>query len=158
VANQTGWLPWTTEELKANSDKQAAAIERISTAMLLATLLIAGFGLAISIAAGLLERKRPFALLRLAGTSAAQLRRVLITETAAPLLTATVASATVASAGIGFAVAGDMIHAAHLSWHPPAASYWALLATGTAAALAIALLTTIPLLGKLTAPDAARFE
>jgi hypothetical protein len=33
-----------------------------------------------------------------------------------------------------------------------------ILATGTAVALTVALLTTIALLGKLTAPDTARFE
>jgi hypothetical protein len=153
VATEAAWLPWTTDETKAHSDKQAAQVGRISTAVLLATLLIAGFSLAVSIAGGLLERKRPFTLLRLAGTSVAQLRRVLITETAVPLITATVVSA-----GIGFAVASDITHASHQPWRPPAGSYWWMLGTGTAAALAIALLTTIPLLGKLTAPDTARFE
>jgi hypothetical protein len=153
VATEAAWLPWTTDETKAHSDKQAAQVGRISTAVLLATLLIAGFSLAVSIAGGLLERKRPFTLLRLAGTSAAQLRRVLITETAVPLITATVVSA-----GIGLAVARDVTHASHQPWRPPPGSYWWMLTTGTAAALAVALLTTIPLLGKLTAPDTARFE
>lgn len=153
AADQSGWLPWTTDELKAHSNKQAAMIRRISSAVLLATLLIAGFSLAIAIAAGLLERRLPFALLRLAGTSAAQLRRVLITETAAPLLTATILSA-----GLGVAVGSDLIHAAHLSWRPPPGGYWMSLAAGTAGALAVALLTTIPLLGRLTAPDTVRFE
>jgi predicted lysophospholipase L1 biosynthesis ABC-type transport system permease subunit len=153
AAPQAAWLPWTTDETKAHSDTQGAQIRRISTAVLLTTLLIAGFSLAISIASGLMERKRPFALLRLAGASAAQLRHVLITETAAPLITSTVASA-----GIGFAVITDVAYASQVPWRPPPASYWLTLATGTAAALAVALLTTIPLLGKLTAPDTARFE
>lgn len=153
VTTEAAWLPWTTDETKAHSDKQAAQVGRISAAVLLATLLIAGFSLAVSIAGGLLERKRPFTLLRLAGASAAQLRRVLITETAVPLITATVVSA-----GIGFAVARDITHASRQPWRPPPGSYWWMLATGTAAALAVALLTTIPLLGKLTAPDTARFE
>jgi hypothetical protein len=43
-------------------------------------------------------------------------------------------------------------------WRPPPATYWWTLAAGTATALAIAVLTTIPLLGRLTAPDTARFE
>jgi hypothetical protein len=152
-APQAAWLPWSTDETKAHSDRQGDQIRRISTAVLLATLLIAGFSLAIAIASGLLERKRPFALLRLAGTSAGQLRRVIVTETAAPLITATVVSA-----GIGFAVITDVTHASHVPWRPPPATYWWTLAAGTAAALAIALLTTIPLLGRLTAPDTARFE
>jgi cell division protein FtsX len=153
VAPQAAWLPWTTAETKAHSNKQAVQIGRISTAVLLATLLIAGFSLAVSIAGGLLERKRPFTLLRLAGTGASQLRRVLITETAAPLITATMVSA-----GIGFAVGTDITQASHMPWRPPPGSYWLTLATGIAAALTVALLATIPLLGKLTAPDTARFE
>jgi FtsX-like permease family len=107
----------------------------------------------VSIAGGLLERRRPFALLRLAGTDASQLVRVLITETAAPLITATVVSA-----GIGFAVGTDITQASDMPWRPPPGSYWLTLAIGTAAALTVALLATIPLLGKLTAPDTARFE
>jgi hypothetical protein len=72
---------------------------RISTAVLLATPLTTGFSLAVSVAEGLLERSRPFALLRLSGTGPGDLRRVLITEVEVPLITARTISA-----GIGFAV------------------------------------------------------
>lgn len=153
VATEAAWLPWTTDETKAHSDKQAAQVSRISTAVLLATLLIAGLSLAVSVAGGLLERRRPFALLRLAGTSAAQLRRVLVAEMAAPLI-----SATILSAGIGVAVASDVTHAAGLPWRSPPAGYWWILAAGTAGALAVALLGTLPLLGRLTAVDTVRFD
>lgn len=87
------------------------------------------------------------------GSSAGQLRRVLVIETATPLI-----AATVVSAAIGFAVIADLAHASHVPWRPPPGSYWSTLAIGTATALAVALFTTIPLLGKLTAPDTARFE
>ena len=64
----------------------------------------------------------------------------------------------VTGAAIGFAVIADLAYASHVPWRPPPGSYWSALAIGTATALAGALLTTIPLLGKLTAPDTARFE
>jgi len=64
----------------------------------------------------------------------------------------------VVSAGIGFAVGTDITHAAQVPWRPPPGTYWLTLGAGTTVALAVALLTTIPLLGKLTAPDTARFE
>lgn len=153
VAADATWLPWPTDEVKAHSNEQATQVSRISIAALLATLLIAGLSLAVATAGGLLERRRPFTLLRLADSSAGQIRRVLVTETAAPLLTATLVSA-----GIGLAVAADMSHAAHQPWHSPPAGYWILLAAGTTTALAAALLTTMPLLSRLTAPDTARFE
>ncbi|MFE9694450.1 FtsX-like permease family protein [Micromonospora sp. NPDC005806] len=152
-ADQTAWLPWTTDETKLHADKQAAQVNRISTAVLLVTLFVAGFSLAVSTAGGLLERKRPFALLRLAGTRPTDLHRVMIIETALPMI-----AATVISAGIGFAVAADITHASHTPWRPPPASYWWTLAGGVATSLAVALLTTIPLMTKLTAPHTARFE
>ena len=51
-----------------------------------------GRALAVSIAGGLAERKRPFSLLRLTGAPTSMLRRVVGLEAAAPLLVTAVVS------------------------------------------------------------------
>jgi hypothetical protein len=153
TAGYTARLPWTTGELKAQSHKQADQIVRISDAVLLATLLIAGFSLAVSVAGGLVERKRPFALLRLAGMRSGELRRVLLAETAGPLVTVALASA-----GLGMGVTADVAWVSHVPWRVPQASYWWVLGGGLALALGVATAATVPLLGRLTSLEAARFE
>lgn len=47
---------------------------------------IAGCTLATGIAAGLADRKRPFSMLRLTGARLATVRRVVVLETAVPLI------------------------------------------------------------------------
>ncbi|MEV4624022.1 FtsX-like permease family protein [Asanoa sp. NPDC049573] len=148
-ADQLAWLPWTTAEVKAHADKQAEQTDRIAIAILLATLVVAGFSLAVATADGLLRRRRPFALLRLTGIRVGDLRRVVLIETALPLL-----AATGISAGIGLAVAADVTHASHLPWRSPPAGYWWLLAAGTGAALVITLALSLPLLGRLSSIQA----
>ena len=74
--------------------------------MILVSLPIAGCSLAVAVAAGLTERKRPFSVLRLTGVSVAMLRRVVALETVVPLvLTATV------SIAVGFLAAQLFLHA-----------------------------------------------
>jgi predicted lysophospholipase L1 biosynthesis ABC-type transport system permease subunit len=153
AAGDSAALPWTTDELKGRSHKQADQIARLSQTALLLILLIAGCSLAVSVAGGLVERKRPFALLRLAGMRSGQLRLVLLAETAAPLVTTAVASA-----ALGLAVAADVMWVSHVPWRPPQPSYWWMLAGGIAVAIGVAAAVTLPLLGRLTAPETARFE
>jgi hypothetical protein len=70
------------------------------------TLLAAGCSLTVSIAGGLVERKRPFALLRLAGAQPGTLRRVVMAETTGPLLTTVLLSA-----GLGLTLAAIVVTA-----------------------------------------------
>jgi hypothetical protein len=153
ATGETAFLPWTTDEAKAQSHKQADQMMRISDAVLLATLLIAGFSLSVSVAGGLVERRRPFALLRLAGVRPGELRQVLLAETAGPLLTTALASA-----ALGLAVAADVAWVNHVPWRPPQPSYWWVLGGGLALALGVAVAATVPLLGRLTSLETARFE
>jgi MFS family permease len=153
VGMPRSWMPWTGDELKADNHKQADQWIRISDAVLLAGLLMAGFSLAVSVAGGLVERKRPFALLRLAGMRPAALRRVLLAETAAPLVTVALASA-----ALGLAVVSYIAWVTHAGWQPPETSYWWFLGGGLAASLGVAAAATIPLLGRLTSLETARFE
>jgi len=101
---------------------------------------------------GLVERKRPFALLRLAGMRSRQLSYVLALETAAPLIVITAASA-----ALGLGVAADLLHVNHIRWHAPGADYWWTLAAGLTCALAVALAATVPL-SRMTSLATARFE
>ncbi|MFB9237031.1 FtsX-like permease family protein [Plantactinospora siamensis] len=146
-------LPSSADELKGRSNKQAAMTGRVSDAVLLVVLLIAGFSLAVSVAGGLVERKRPFALLRLAGMRPSELRRVLLAETAGPLLCTALASVL-----LGLAVAWYAVRVAHAPWRPPAGAYWLVLGGGLAVALGIAVAATLPMLARLTSLETARFE
>ena len=102
-------------------------------------------------AAGLTDRKRPFSLLRLAGTPLGVLRRVVALEAAVPLI---LVSALSAGAGL---VAADLFLHAQLdeSLRPPGGGYYATVAIALVAALGI-ILATLPLLERMTGPDVAR--
>jgi hypothetical protein len=145
-------LPWTVGELKGQNNHQLDQMTRIANSILLITLVIAGFSLAVSVAGGLVERKRPFALLRLAGMRSRELSQVLIVETAAPLI-----GIAATSVLLGLAVAADVLRVNHVPWVPPGAGYWWTLAAGLTTALAIALAATIPL-RRITSLETARFE
>jgi ABC-type antimicrobial peptide transport system permease subunit len=101
------------------------------------------------------DRKRPFTLLRLSGTPTSALRRVVLLEAMLPLL---VASLVAAAVGVGVAapviqtLLPSVAHAAH-----PGPIYYVTMAGGLAVALAVTLMT-LPLIGRMTEPDSARFE
>jgi hypothetical protein len=140
------------------SDRKLLQLERLTNVALLLTLLIAGCSLAVAVAGGLVERKRPFALLRLAGVHRSILNRVVLAEAAIPLL-----AITTASVALGLAAAATLLlagsSAAHVSfaWQPPAPGYWAALGAGLTLALLI-VAATLPLLDRLTSLETARFE
>jgi hypothetical protein len=144
----------TGADLNAENRRELHDIERLSNVALLLTLLIAGCSLAVAVAGGLVERKRPFALLRLAGMPLGQLNRVVLAEAAAPLL---VVAATTAALGIGVADVIVAVTADNRSFHLPTLDYWAALTVGLALALAI-VAATLPLLDRITSLEATRFE
>ena len=144
----------TRADLEAESQNELRTEERVSNIALAVTLVIAGCSLAVAVAGAIVERKRSFAQLRLAGTRLSDLRRVVMAEAAAPLLM--VAGASVA---LGLAVA-RLVLAASGGGQPfvvPGAGYWLALVGGLALALLV-VLATLPLLTRLTDLDAARFE
>jgi hypothetical protein len=120
---------------------------------IIASLLIAACSLAVSVAGGLIDRKRPFSLLRLTGTPLGVLRRVVALEAALPLLL------------VAAAAAGTGLLAAHLflraqlneSLQPPEAGYYLAVAAGLSLALGI-ISATLPLLQRITGPETARNE
>jgi hypothetical protein len=119
------------------------------------TLVVAGCSLAVSVGGSLVERKRPFALLRVAGTQLATLYRVVLLEAALPLVAATILAGAVAYF-IATATIGA-IEPAGTPVPPPAGVYYATVGAGLVGALLV-ILTSLPLLRRLTAAAAVRFE
>lgn len=155
----------TVGELAAENMRSIGLVQRLAFFGIVISLLIAGCSLAVSVAGGLLERKRPFSLLRVTGMSLGSLRRSVMLESAVPLVVVTVLSA-----ALGL-LASDLIFRALLhtrantgsagAWmggiSPPGLAYYLVLLAGLIAALAMVAMT-LPLLRKLTEPENARFE
>ena len=147
------FAPQTMGELKSNSSRVIDGYRQLANVVILTSLPIAGCSLAVNIAGGIAERKRPFSLLRLAGAPLAVLRRVITLEAAAPLLvTATV------SIGAGFLTAHLFLRAQlHETLRAPGLQYYVVIVVGLAASLAV-IASTLPLLNRLTGPEFARNE
>jgi predicted lysophospholipase L1 biosynthesis ABC-type transport system permease subunit len=144
----------TGRDLYADESQQLHDTEHLADVALVVTLLIAGCSLAVSVAGGLVERKRPFALLRLTGVRLRELDRVVLAEAAAPLLV--VSGVSVA---LGFAVDALLVKlvGGRQTFQFPPVGYWVSLGAGLACALAI-VAATLPLLDRVTSLETARFE
>jgi len=150
-----GGAPQTFGEVAQTRAQLTDDIVHVALAMVVLTLLVAGCSLAVAVGGGLVERKRPITLLRLSGTPAPALYRMVLLESVLPLVLAAVLAA-----GAGFAVAVPVVGqvaAKGVSIALPGAGY--LLTTGgglLASVLVIA--AALPLLGRITRPDSVRFE
>ncbi|WP_027344469.1 ABC transporter permease [Hamadaea tsunoensis] len=148
------WLPATFGEI---SDLRAGAydaLERIAYGAVGLTLLIAACSLAVSSGAGMVERRRPFTLLRLTGTPMSGLTRVVLLESLLPLV-----SAAILAAATGYVLAAVVVDTlGKKSGIPlPGGAYF--LATGGGLVLSLAVIcSTLPLLRMLIRTDTARFE
>ncbi|HKT04015.1 MAG TPA: FtsX-like permease family protein [Rugosimonospora sp.] len=146
-------VPATADDQGLHTAQVLSGWQQLANVVILATLPIAGCGLAVSVAGGLSERKRPFSLLRLSGVPLRLLRRVVALESAAPLL-------------IAAAVAvGTGLLAAHLflrsqmqySLRPPDLAYYLVVSAGIVVSLGI-IGSTLPMLERITGPETARNE
>ena len=81
-----GRFPSTVGECEADFARTLVQWQQLANVVILASLPIAGCSLAVSVAGGLSERKRPFSMLRLTGVQLGVLRRVVVLESAVPLL------------------------------------------------------------------------
>jgi hypothetical protein len=144
--------PATLSEQRADSIQQDLAYQQLADVVVLTSLAIAGCTLAASVAGGLAERKRPFSLLRLAGTSLGLLQRVVALESAVPLLVTAALSI-----GIGFAAAAMYAAAQVGPFVAPGAAYYVITGAGIAVSLGI-IASTMPLLRRITGPEVARNE
>jgi hypothetical protein len=134
---------------------RAATVGKIVYAAVALTLIVAGCSLAVAVGGGLVDRKRPFTLLRVSGTQVGVLSKVVLLEAAVPLVAATVVAAGIAYgtsllAFVRLAPAGTAI--------PQLGSdYYALMGTGLVIACGI-ITVTLPLLRRMTSPGNVRFE
>jgi hypothetical protein len=141
------------ESVDPSTSRLLTMIQDMTDVVVVASLIIAACSLAVNIAAGLGERRRPFSLLRLTGVPTAVLRRVVALESALPLLI-------VAAVSI---VAGLVSAALYLSsqvgiaFRIPGTAFWVTVLGGLAASLGI-IASTFPLLSRITGPEVARNE
>jgi len=130
-----------------------AMIRNLTQVVVVASLIVAACSLAVNIAAGLSERRRPFSLLRLTGVPTAVLRRVVALESALPLLL--VASVSIV---VGLLAAALLLRSQlDFAFRVPGIAYWATVVFGLAASLAI-IASTFPLLSRMTGPEVARTD
>jgi cell division protein FtsX len=139
------------DALDPSTARLLAMIQDMTDVIIVASLVIAACSLAVNIAAGLGERKRPFSLLRLTGVPIALLRRVVALESALPLLLVATVSIVV-----GLVSAALYLHSqVGITFRIPGIGYWATVLGGLAASLAI-IASTFPLLNRMTGPEVAR--
>jgi len=126
--------------------------ERVLLGTMLGTFVVAGCSAAVAAATGLLERRRSFALLRLAGVPLAVLRRSAVLELVVPLVAASGAAAL-----LGVLVGRLVGLAAGSDQAVPWVTLGGPLALGVLVATALGCLA-LPLIGRVTDGDATRFE
>ncbi|MFI6790756.1 FtsX-like permease family protein [Nonomuraea sp. NPDC050383] len=155
LAAYTAQAPMTFAEVAQVRADLYTRAESVALAMVALTLIAGGCSLVVAVGGGLVERRQPFTLLRLAGTPTRTLAMVVLLESALPLVLAAVLAA-----GAGFGVAEPLIDQLAMrgaSLAMPGPVYFASVGGGLAASLLV-ILTALPLLRRMTAPDNARFE
>ncbi|MEU1599225.1 FtsX-like permease family protein [Streptomyces sp. NPDC005708] len=146
-------VPRTVREDHAERGAQLAGYQQLANGVILVSFPIAGCSLAVSVAGGLRDRKRPFSLLRLTGTPLGVLRRVVLLESAVPLLVVAVVAI-----GMGFLAAQLFVQAQfRYSIRAPGIQYYAIVFAGLVASLGV-IASTMPLLRRITGPETARNE
>ncbi|WP_034271723.1 ABC transporter permease [Actinospica robiniae] len=154
-SSESGVAPRTFGEAVQARAEVALIVQRVLNIAVMLTLLVAGCSLAVAAGGSLVERRRPFSLLRLSGTPTRVLYKVVLLETLLPLAAATVLAVV---AGYGMAVAAAVkVAPAGTAVPTPSGSYYLTTGLGLLAALAM-IAGTLPFLGRITRTDNARFE
>jgi hypothetical protein len=133
----------------------ATVVQRLVDVAVALTLLVAGCSLAVVVGGGLVERKRPFAMLRLSGTPTATLYRVVLLEAIMPLVAAALVAMGTAY-GLCLLVVRKMAPAGTplpVLGH----TFYLTLGIGLAGSLLV-ILATFPVLGRITSVENVRFE
>jgi hypothetical protein len=148
-----GRLPNTEGEFEADMTQTLVQFQQLANVVILTSLPIAGCSLAVSVAGGLSERKRPFSMLRLTGARLGLLQRVIALESAVPLLVVALLAT-----GMGF-LAAQLFLRSQLDYtlRPPGAAYYLIVVAGLVASIGI-IASTMPLLRRITGPETARNE
>ena len=153
--SQSGQAPRTFGESVQAREQVGGIVQRMMNIAVVLTLLVAGCSLAVAAGGSLVERKRPFTLLRLTGTPTRVLYKVMLLEALLPLAAGTILAV---AAGYGLAVIAAMkISPAGTPIPTPSGSYYLTMGLGLLAALAL-ISGTLPFLSRITRSDNARFE
>ncbi len=158
TAWQMGQLePETFGEMAEIRNNDVTNAETVALAVVGLTLLVAACSLAVTAGGSIVERKRPFTLLRLSGAPGRTLYRVILLESLLPLVTAALVAA---ATGVGVAI--PLVKALpKLRNEPnlalPGPVYYVAMGVGLLVALAV-ISSTLPVLARVTQPDNARFE
>jgi hypothetical protein len=153
--SMSGTAPRTFGEAVQARVAVGTTVQRLAFIAVALTLLVAGCSLAVTVGGGLVERKRPFSLLRLSGTPSSTLYRVVYLEGILPLLTATVVAA---ATGYGISVLTvDKMSPKGTPLPSLGHVYYLTIGAGLAIS-AVVILVTLPLLDRITQPNNVRFE
>ncbi len=115
-------------------------------------LVVAACSLTVGTLAAMIERRRPFALLRASGLRLSELRRVVFMETAAAMLITALVGV-----GLGLASSYALALVRDIPWTWPDAGVFATVAAGVLVSLALTTLA-LPLIDAATRHDAVRYE
>jgi hypothetical protein len=129
-----------------------ASLEQLQRLVWYFVLLVAACSLTVGMLAGVIERRRPFALLRASGLRLGELRQVVFLETAAAMLvTAAV------GVGLGMATSYAVALFGDMAWTWPDVGVFAMVGIGVLTALILSTMA-LPLLDAATRDDAVRYE
>ncbi len=133
IAPRRVTVPQTLGQLSAASIRDATQLQHLGDLTILISVILAGCSLAVAVAGSLVERKRPFALLRLTGMPIRSLRRVVLLEAAVPLI-----GLTISSAAAGLLTAELLLRALRSATiRTPGLPYYLTVLAGIAIALAL---------------------
>ncbi len=151
----SGTAPRTFGEAVQARLAVATTVQRLVDIAVALTLLVAGCSLAVVAGGGLVERKRPFTMLRLTGTPMSTLSRVVLQEAVLPLV-----AATLVAAGTAYGISVLTIEKMAPAGTPiPDLGHVYFLTVGVGLAVSLlAILVTLPLLGRITGLENVRFE
>jgi len=141
---------------QTNRDLTAQAVQRLDSwnailpPLMVFVLLVAACSLTVAAVTGLIERRRPFALLRASGVPLGQLRRMVLLETGVPLVLTVLC-------GVGLAMLIIYLTVPSGEWVLPSAGFFIGLGGGLLAAFAVFALA-LPLMDVATRHDSVRFE
>jgi hypothetical protein len=153
--SQSGTAPRTFGEAVEARAGVADTVERLIYTAVLLTVIVAGCSLAVTVGGGLVERKRPFTLLRVTGTQLGTLYRVVLLEAVLPL-----AAATILAAAIAYCIAILTVTRIAPGGTPvpvPGHTYFLMMGGGLLGALLV-ICGSLPLLGRITGAENVRFE
>jgi len=151
----SGTAPRTFGEAVQARQSVASTVQRLIDVAVVLTLVVAGCSLAVAVGGSLVERKRPFTLLRVTGTPTSALYRVVFLEAVLPL-----AAATIVAGGMAYGLSVVTVQKFAPAGTPvpmPGQAYYVTMAAGLAASLLV-ILSSLPLLGRITGPANVRFE